>query len=401
MSKHRWVKIFDVICEYSVYGLILSIPISSAAIESFFGLAFLSFLFKKILKPEFKFLKTKQHLFLLLFVVFCVLSLFNSGQYLRKSLGALFVKWLEYISISLIISDILSSRLRLRNATGILLLVSFVIGIDGLSQRFFGVEFLWHRPTIKIVGGLTCITGPFHHYNSFGSYVACILSLVAALLFLPVSKIIYRASLSVVLALLSLCLIFTFSRGAFIGLMSSLLLMLLIARRFKVLFYIIGIVLISLFVVPGFRARLEFIFQPGGDTARFVMWRGAWNMIRENPFLGKGLGTFMDYFPRYVKGLGAQYAHNCFLQIWAETGIFSLLSFLLFISSILYKSINAFIKSEDFLLLGISCAIFGFLVHSLFDTHLYSLQLAVLFWTLLGILAAQNSLACRSRCNSR
>jgi hypothetical protein len=37
------------------------------------------------------------------------------------------------------------------------------------------------------------------------------------------------------------------------------------------------------------------------------------------------------------------------------------------------------------ILLGMSIGIFAFLIHSSFDTNLYSLNLATLFWTSIGI----------------
>jgi O-antigen ligase len=98
----------------------------------------------------------------------------------------------------------------------------------------------------------------------------------------------------------------------------------------------------------------------------------------------------MAKLSQYTKGVGGFYAHNCYLQIWAETGIFALLSFIVFIILILRQGIKTFIKTHDYIVLGLLCAIFGFLVHSFFDNHLYSLQLAVLFWFLAGMLAAVN-----------
>ena len=44
-------------------------------------------------------------------------------------------------------------------------------------------------------------------------------------------------------------------------------------------------------------------------------------------------------------------------------------------------------KQDEFgvLLGGLTAGTFGFLVASFFDTQLYSLQLSVLFWTMLGV----------------
>ncbi|MBL7198377.1 MAG: hypothetical protein ISS47_09810 [Candidatus Omnitrophica bacterium] len=83
------------------------------------------------------------------------------------------------------------------------------------------------------------------------------------------------------------------------------------------------------------------------------------------------------------------YAHNCYLQMLAEIGIIGLASFLWIIGRLFKSSIRSFKKSRDLLLLGLLAGIIAFLVHSFFDTNLYSLQLSVLFWAMLGLTVAR------------
>jgi len=372
----------DKFVEYCLYVLIFFIPISKAGVEIFASLAISAFIIKKILQPELRFIKNHTHLFLLFFVIFGGLSLLNSGPYLKKSLEALFCKWLEYIFIFLIVEDTLASHKRLRNAMAILLIVGAIVGIDGLFQRFLGWDFLRQRLTIKIREGMFAVTGPFKHYNDFAAYLVCVLSLFVAL-FLGAGG--GQVGLVFAIVLLGMCLLFTFSRGGWLGFLAGGLLMLFLLRQWKVVLTVITIFALALILVPAIKERTVFTFRPGGDAGRFVMWQGTWRIIKENPFLGKGLGTFMEYFPRYIHGLGIQYAHNCYLQMWAEIGIFGLLSFVLFVGSILLRGIRVFRAKRDFFLLGVLCGIFGFLVHSFFDTQLYSLQLSVLFWFMLGL----------------
>lgn len=128
------------------------------------------------------------------------------------------------------------------------------------------------------------------------------------------------------------------------------------------------------------------------------MWKTAWNMIRNNPFLGQGLNTFMANYVRFkplegqIIGSGISYAHNCFLQIAAEIGIFGLLSFLWIVLRATLDSINkqriiknGFLSSMH---LGLFCGIIAFLIYSAFETSLYSFRLAILFWYSLGLLMA-------------
>lgn len=385
--KEKIIKIVDFINEYSLYGLAFFLPISKVAIEIFAGLAFLGFIVKKILKPDFKFLKSWSSIFLLLFIVFSALSFFNSGQYLAKSFRALFCKWLKYAGIFLFVQDTLNTRKRIKKAVFIFLAVSAMVGIDGLSQNFFGLEFLRHRSMAIVRGELYGITGPFNHYNGLGVYLVVVLSLVLSLLLSNKIQYKYKFILFILEILLAMCLMLTFSRGSWLGFVCILFLMLMLSCKLKQLAPIFIIFGILIFFLPAMKERAAFTFSPIGDADRFIVWQSAIRMIKENPFLGKGIGTFMDYFHAYAPNKTIQYAHNCYLQIWAETGIFSLLSFLVFTGAILYQAIKIFRKNSDYLLLGLICAVFGFMIQSFFDTHLYSLPLATLFWYILGLTA--------------
>jgi len=392
LQKDKWADFLDRAVEYSLYGLILFMPISKSAIEIFFGLAFLFFLARKILKPDFKFLKTPYHIFLLLFFVFSGLSLFNSGPYLYKSLRALLSKWLEWILIFLMAEDTLSSPARIRNAVVVLLSVSLFIAIDGLSQRFLDMEFFLRRGMVWINQGFYGMTASFEHYNSFGTYLSFVLLLTVALLLSGRLKRVYRLGLFFILVLSGICILLTFSRGSWFGFLAGLAVMLALSPRRRAVFSITALFIILLITLPTVRERALFIFQGFGTSERFVILEVCWKMIKENPFLGKGVGTFMDYCSLYTAGSVVKYAHNCYLQIIAETGIFALASFLMFLGIALYQSIKSLRENFDCLLLGLLSAIFGFLVQSFFDVQLYSLQLSALFWFFIGAMSSLNKL---------
>jgi O-antigen ligase len=169
-----------------------------------------------------------------------------------------------------------------------------------------------------------------------------------------------------------------------------MLLMLVISRRLSIIILFLGVFLAGLFFVPGAKERFLFVFQIGGDQGRYAMWKAAFQMIRESPFLGHGLGTYLKHLPSYAPQLGTMYAHNSYLQLWAEAGIFSLLGFLGFCAVLLFGSIRLFFKrAANVCLLGFLCAFFTFLTHAFLDNHLFSLQLSALFWLLAGLLNAQ------------
>ncbi|MCX5700955.1 MAG: O-antigen ligase family protein [Candidatus Omnitrophica bacterium] len=387
--KEKVYLIADKVTEYSLYAVAFFIPISIAAIESFICFALLGFCIKKIILPDYTFIKSRIHFVLLFFIIFCSFSLLNSGQNISISLNALFFKWGQYILVFFMVQDTLVSKKRIRNTVGVFLFVGCFVALDGFSQRFLGWEFFRGKHLGVINGSLMATTGPFKHYNGLAAYLVCVLILFVSIIFVKSyprflaflkDRTIYWAKF-LLLFLLVGCLFLTFSRGGWLGFLIASLLMLILTHKWKLVLLpcLFMLVLVS---VPGIRERVM-----GGDSGRFNVWSGTFAMIKYHPLLGVGIGTFMANLSQYTKGVGVFYAHNCYLQIWAETGIFALLSFISFISLLLWQGVKAFRKSHDYIVLGVLCAIFGFLVHSFFDVHLYSLQLAVLFWFLAGMLA--------------
>ncbi len=316
----------------------------------------------------------------------------------EKSLHALIFKWFKYVMIFLMAEDIFSTPRRVRTAVTLFLASAFVIGVDGLSQRLLGIEVFLGRPMGLIQhsfpGAPTHtyhgITASFKHYNDFGTYLICPLLLLTAFLVSGRPQKHFLAGiLSVGVLVLGLCLWLTFSRGAWFAFAAGLFLMLFLSGKKPVVWILSGFFLIPAAAWPAFRERLLFFFiSPYGASERAAVWGIAWRMIHEAPFLGKGLGTFMDICSLYSSGAIVKYAHNCYLQMWAETGLFSVISFAGFSGSILYQGVVLYKKTSNVLFLGLICALFAFLVHCFLDTGLYSVQLSVLFWLLSGLLAA-------------
>lgn len=389
--KRKLFNFFEILVKIGLGGVLFFIPISNALISIFTGLAVLGFIGKKIVEPDFRWLKTKQNIFLALFLFFIGLSLINSGQYFEKSLVALFLKWGKYILLSLIAQDSIKGRKDLLALTGAFLFSATLAALSGITQLAWGIEFLRGRNIIDLGNGIKAVTSSFNYYNGFAAYLIIPFALCVALLEKPGAfRKIPNYFILVLGVILAFCIFHTYSRGGWVGVLVSLLAMLAISRSRNVLLVLIFISAIVL-LTPGFRERFLMIFQFGGDADRFRYWQAAGTMFRDNPFLGKGVGTFMVHFQEYLPNVYISYAHNCFLQILAESGIFSLIAFLGFVGLALYKAIKKFFAERDALLLGGVCGLAGFLTHSFFEVNLYSLALATLFWLWIGIVEALGS----------
>ena len=382
--KLKVLRFLDVAVEHSVYGLIFFIPISIAGIGTFAGMATVFFLFKKILSPDFSSIKSNKVLFLLLmlFFIFMGLSLFNSGTLIIKSINALFLKWGKFILVFLVVVDTFRDSKRVVKAVYVLLFSATLVGFSVLSQKLFGCEFLRGRPLSQ-----SFVTGPFKNQNGLAAYLVCMIPIALSLSLCKRKRITVNAIFLLIAGMLVVSLLWTISRGAWLGLMVGgiFIMLITVGRSMKKLIFIPTVLLASFFYFP----LLKKFLSPGANYGRLIISHGAWGMIKEHPLLGMGIGTFMDYCARYTNNFGTYYAHNCFLQIWAESGFFSLFCFILFAGYAIYKCIKAILKMPEslnfFLLIGLSAALLGFLTHSFFDNQLYSFQLSFLFWVILGL----------------
>ena len=101
-----------------------------------------------------------------------------------------------------------------------------------------------------------------------------------------------------------------------------------------------GVVIILLPLLSN-RAAINHLFNFKSVRGRIWMWAVTWTMIPDAPWSGHGLGTFGLQFPFYQakafsRGWSApfianasftSYAHNDYLQLWAELGLVGLLAF--------------------------------------------------------------------------
>ncbi len=172
----------------------------------------------------------------------------------------------------------------------------------------------------------------------------------------------------------------TASRGGFVG--TAFVSLLAAFRSPK---KIIGAFLIPAFLIAYLwqggsilKTRLETTEQKAKTEnksaidPRLEAWQAGLRMIMSHPFIGVGIASFGQAFPYYSDGK-PKVAHNTFIQIAAESGIFAGLSYILFMFYCvwgLFKSRDKFEVGsfEYYLCDAVLVSLCGFLVCSLFLT---------------------------------
>jgi O-antigen ligase len=128
------------------------------------------------------------------------------------------------------------------------------------------------------------------------------------------------------------------------------------------------------------------------ENGRLPIWRAAIAMAFDHPVIGHGWGSFdflVDGYRANPTGLDTSYAHNDYLQVFAETGIVGL-SFVVCLLILLgRRMVRAFsssmIPEARFTLLWLGIGIVAALVHSLADFGLRIPGVGFMFTLLLAM----------------
>jgi len=119
-------------------------------------------------------------------------------------------------------------------------------------------------------------------------------------------------------------------------------------------------------------------------------WKGTLNMIRANPLMGTGLGSYEWTYPRYAHTGYTRLAHNSFLELAAETGVPALL-FLLWLGIAWISRTLQRERHESTLTdwrpvqWGIVAAVLASVGHNLWDSDLASYGILLTLFALLGL----------------
>jgi tetratricopeptide (TPR) repeat protein len=148
-----------------------------------------------------------------------------------------------------------------------------------------------------------------------------------------------QVALAVLIALLAFAVALTRGRGSMLSLVAGLALVSWIAwRKLPVRIWVTPLALcLGAFAAANLAwqggvseryAELADLMGVGSMQARLLIWEGAWQLLRETPWFGIGLGMFALAYPavRAPQDSSAGFlVHNDYLQLWLEAGLPALL----------------------------------------------------------------------------
>lgn len=444
--SEKIINFCNIVEPFAFYGFIFFVPISIALSETFASFTLFFFFVKRwtifitssrsllqnkvssarkkakelalefcrIVKPE----KSVLSRPLGLFIFACGISVLFS-QYPILSLQGFFFKVLQWTYLYFVFIEFMRKKKYLLLFIGIFCVSAGIVFANGIFQYFNGKDFIFGEAYVDR------LFSSFRHPNDFGAYLLLICPAILSLIFfLFIStkkkypdKNIYIVFLFVLFLAGCFCLGMTFSRGAWFGFSFAMFFLAtaFFHRQSKIALAPIGIVILFflIFLQPLQHVRkislishtqtgsaeivkkvfnsdfLDVTQKVVNESDRFIYWKPAAQNILRFPILGSGVNTYTKIAEKNPEGTGG-YPHNCYLQMAAEIGLFGLGIFLWALFVLFRFSLRNFWEMTDSFvaaaMIGFLAGLFGFLVHSVFDTNFYSVQLGNLMWVVIGVI---------------
>ena len=394
--KKRAVDTLNFITYWSLICIPFSVAISPAFTSSFVSLLFTAYFIKKLINKEKILIKTSIDApFLILFLV-SIISIYNSIDY-SSSIRGVF-KLIEACLLYSIFVEEVKDKPHIRKIIVSLLAGLCLASINAIWQVFTGYDFIRHHTLINNIG-LMRATGPFPNANVLGVYLSPLIVITFGLARYSSSGIKKYALFSILLVSLA-ALFFTFSRPAALAVILSIALVAIFKKDRLVIAILAAILLISPFVAPKSIKNWakEVKYNPIimlCNYDRISIYKNTLNMIKHNPIIGVGLNTFSKNYLAYklpeaenARTGDTIYAHNNFLHMAGEIGIFGLLAFLWLLWMLFAACQNIYRRLDEAVLknlvLCLSAGMAAFLINGLTETNLYYQRVSVMFWYLAG-----------------
>jgi len=285
------------------------------------------------------------------------------------------------------------------NLLDIMIVVASFVALYGLYQQFFGVADTTWQDTQMFEDIKTRVYSTFGNPNVLGEYLLITIPLTLAR-FYYTEKNNNRLMLVIALAVQVGCMVYTFSRGCWIGLVLEIGLFLMFRGK-KLLGLAVLAMLALPFVMP--QSIVDRILSIGntGDSStsyRVFIWEGTMRMLKDYGLSGVGLGTdaFNSVYPYYaLSAVVAPHPHNLFLEILCESGILGLTMFFGCIICF-YRALGRCRKENQKLYsvaVALGSGMAGYLLQGMFDNVWYNYRIFFFFFVMMGLSAVVSTLA--------
>ena len=275
--------------------------------------------------------------------------------------------------------------------------------IYGPMETLGGLVTWFNKPLTSDMG----VSGLFSNTNYTGFWLSIIFPLLINLIFKRNRNFLDGKKVLLVLILLVTLylIVFTYSRNALLGLLTSftfifgikslilllisLLIILTLSNLISIFTPFLNLNLVDLTLNNNLVKKLSLNLLNWNQNIRFNLWRNALTLILNKPLFGYGATTFPIMYSALKPTLSkSQHSHNMILQIAYDYGIPTALAITIFISFLFYKTFITIEKSKTveeerfFNKCWLSCFLIAIL-HHLSDITYFDGKISILIWILI------------------
>lgn len=391
--------------EVGVFLVVAATPfLPTMALVGLSLLCLLSLLLRVATNADFKL----RHNGLTPYVVFFVIAvLFGTlTSFTFKDSAQIALVYLSFIAFYFVLVNTVTDRKMWRALAVTFIAAAVLVGLYGVAQNFLGVSSTQSWVDQEMFTDIKLrVYSTFDNPNVLGEFLVITIPVALALFW---ANRRYGQKLAYVLACLVLaaCMIFTWSRGAWLGVMIAVVLFVLIMDKRFFLLGVVGLLFIP--VLLGSDNPIATRLLSIGNTSdtstayRLSIWMASLNMIQDFWVGGIGLGSnaFYMIYPKYAFA-GANFAlhsHNLFLQLWVEMGIVGIVSFLALVVATVKQGCQSIVtrgrkNMMNACMIALVTGLLGYLFQGMTDNVWYNYKMVLVFWTVLGLIASGASIA--------
>jgi len=383
--------------EIGILAAALIIPIvPTMMVLGLFAVIIVSFLIKVFITGKITLKFNVIDLFVMIFGGIVAYSL--AVSYYAASSAPVVMVYLLYILFYFAAKNTINTREKL-------FAVLSIIAVSGLFVAAFGI---WQRITGNFVmteawldtdmfdATMVRIYSTLENPNVLGKYLIFIVMIAFGMIYY-FKDYLHKAAALGIMGVAGLCLVFTQSRGAWLGVILAMGIFALLRDRRLVILGILGLLMAPFIISPDVLQR----FLSIGDLAdtstnfRVSIWLGSLDMAQVFWPIGIGLGTenFNMIYNLYAfSAARALHSHNLYLQLVIDLGIAGLVTFLLicvaYTKGLFAETAKNTDKHMKTVAAVLSAAMLGYLLQGMTDNIWFNYRVLAFFWLMLAIGAA-------------
>jgi len=386
----------DYLIEHCILAVTFFLPLSLTVSSGFLGTGAVLWLGKMVLKGKLDFKSTPFDVGIALFVLLSAISILASPDR-----GFSFYNYYHlmgrYILIYYLVINNIRSAAQIKRMIWVMLFSALVVTLYGFYQYLFGINISateWvdgqQFPDLKLR-----VFSTLENPNLLAGFLVTMIAIGASMGYKAVT-IKGRAALFGLVTMFGICLLLTYSRGAWLSVLAVIGVYGMLCNR-KIFWLLILLPVAVFFGHDAVLERIMSIINPTdtSSTLRIALWESTIAMIMDKPLLGIGWGSYWLVYPEYdffINNAEVKifHAHNMYLNIAAEIGIPGLITFLALMYGHLRLALSVLSRTVESwssgLMLGIIAAIGGIIINGLTDYVMFNIQLSMLYWLLSGLI---------------